>query len=140
MPNVLTKISGGATYADPFLGPASHPAQLKVDVSALTTGEVDAKGYLKPNVPFKRVGSLLKLCDGTAAEFVYGVNFAAIKLVAENPTNVTLAADTSDPIIAVATIAQLQRDICEDNLGRAFNVNELAAFERAGDHITVTAT
>jgi len=42
--------SGGSVYPSALVG-QFETASVKVDVSALTTSQVDADGYLKPNVP-----------------------------------------------------------------------------------------
>lgn len=137
MPISGDKIAGAPNYADPFLGPVDHTAHLKIDVSQLTTAEVDARGCLKPNVPFLRSGGRPV---GAAGEAVYGVSLAPVKLagVGPNPTNASLAATTQDQFVAVATIAQLQRHIARDNLGRDFSASEITAFGAAGCHISLT--
>jgi hypothetical protein len=137
MPMSIITTTGGAAYADPFVGPVNHTAQIKIDVSTLTTAEVDAQGYLKPGVAFQKNGALVSASSG---QFVYGVTVAPVRIVAPNPSNTTLGADTSDPFIAVATIAQINRDIAEDNLGRAYNANELTAFGAAGCLLSLTNT
>jgi hypothetical protein len=214
-------------YSDAFLM-ASGLDHLKINVSTLTTAEVDTKGYLKPNLPFLEngdlvsstnlsvpaaavandentgtgtVGSLVGKAGGvsevitlraidathfdvigsrsgllgdatvgtpytsaainltitaggtafvagdeftikiTAADEqrVWGLTREAVKIVDENPTDDSLAADTSDPLVGVATFAHINRDIAEDNLGRAFTALELTAMKNAG-HIVVTTT
>lgn len=137
MPNMGEKRGGGQNYSDPFLGPVDHTAHLKIDVSQLTTREVDARGFLKPGVPFTVAGTRP---TGAAGEFIYGVSVAPVELagVSANPTDVSLAAVTEDQFIAVATIAQVQRHIARDNLGSDYSANELTAFRAAGCHITLT--
>lgn len=125
---------GGETYANPFVGPIDHPDHVKLDVSGLTTAEVDEYGYLKPGVPLTAAGILV------AAGFVWGVTIEAVKIVAANPTNVSLAADTSDPLVAVARKGMINRDIAEDNLGRAYTAAELAGFVAAGSQFSLTTT
>jgi hypothetical protein len=66
------------------------------------------------------------------------VTLAPVKIVDENPTNTTLGNDTSDPFIAVAVEGVINRDIAEDNLGRAFTAAELVAFGHS--KFTLTAT
>lgn len=136
MPLAIENIAGGQAYVNPFIGGVDHPAQIKVDVSGLTTDEVDAFGYLKPGVPLTKAGILV----GAAPAFVYGVTFEAQKIVPANPTNVTLAAVTADPIITVNTIGHLNRDAAEDNLGRAYTADEIAGFDAAGSKIALSAT
>lgn len=136
MPMEFSPTAGDQIYGDAFIGPAEHPDHIKLDVSDLTTAEVDANGYLKPNVPFKQDGTL---ADGTSGEFIYGVTREATKLPGRTD-NTSLSTDTSDPLICVHTIAMLNRDIAEDNLGRAFTASELAAMKAAGSRIVVTGT
>lgn len=125
---------GGEHYANPFVGPINHPDHVKLDVSTLTTAEVDAYGYLKPGVPLTAAGALV------TAGFVHGVTIEAVRIVSANPTNGTLAADTSDPLIAVARNGLINRDIAEDNLGRAYTAAELAGFVAAGSNFSLTTT
>ena len=136
MPLSIETTAGGSTYANPFIGGVDHPAQIKVDVSGLTIDEVDRFGYLKPGVPLAKTGVLV----GASPAFVYGVTFEAQKIVPDNPTNVTLAAVTSDPIITVNTVGHANRDVIEDNLGRALTANEIAGFDAARSKIALSAT
>lgn len=136
MPLGIETTAGGRTYANPFIGAVEHPAQIKVDVSGLTTNEVDQFGYLKPGVPLAKTGILV----GASPAFVYGMTFEAQKIVADNPTNDSLAANTSDPIITINTVGHANRDVIEDNLGRALTADEIAGFDRAGSKIALSAT
>src|ERR1043165_7609111 len=113
MPMSITTVAGGTGYGNPFIGGVNHPAQIKVDVSGLTTDEVDQFGYLKPGVPLTKTGILV----GASPAFVYGVTFEAQKIVPDNPTNTTLAAVTADPIITVGVVGHVNRDVIEENLG-----------------------
>ena len=45
----VTKTAGGIGYGNPWIGGVNHPAQIKVDVSGLTTDEVRVKTYLIDN-------------------------------------------------------------------------------------------
>lgn len=136
MPLGIETTAGGQAYANPFIGGVDHPAQIKVDVSGLTTDEVDEFGYLKPGVPLAKTGILV----GASPAFVYGVTFEAQKIVPNNPTNDTLAAVTADPIITINTVGHVNRDVIEDNLGRALTANEIAGFDAAGSKIALSAT
>lgn len=136
MPLGIETTAGGRAYANPFIGAVEHPAQIKVDVSGLTVAEVDEFGYLKAGVPLAKTGILV----GADPAFVYGVTFEAQKIVPANPTDVSLAAVTADPIITVNTIGHINRDVLEDNLGRALTANEIAGFDRAGSKIALSAT
>lgn len=60
MPMKITAVAAaGEAYASPFIGPVNHTATVRVDVSALTTYEVDTYGYLKPGVFLTRAGLLV---------------------------------------------------------------------------------
>lgn len=135
MPMMVEKTTGGIGYGNPFIGGVNHPAQIAVDVSGLTTDEVDQYGYLKPGVPLTKTGVLV----GSGA-FVYGVTIEAQKIVPDNPTDVTLAAVTADPIITVNTVGHVNRDVIEDNLGRALTADEVTGFDLAGSKIALSAT
>lgn len=135
MPLGVETTAGGRVYANPFIGGVNHPAQIKVDVSGLTVNEVDQFGYLKAGVPLTKTGVLV----GSGA-FVYGVTFEAQKIVPDNPTNTTLGAVTADPIITVNTVGHINRDVLEDNLGRALTADEIAGFDAAGSKIALSAT
>lgn len=136
MPLAIETTAGGTAYGNVFIGGVNHPAQIKVDVSQLTIAEVDAFGYLKPGVPLTKAGILV----GAAPAFVYGVTIEAQKIVPVNPTDVTLAAVTVDPIITVNTIGHVNRDVAEDNLGRAYTADEIAGFDAAGSKLALSAT
>jgi hypothetical protein len=55
----VTKTTGAAVYGSPFVGPVNHTAAIDVDLTGLTSDEIDAKGYLKPGVPLSRAGALI---------------------------------------------------------------------------------
>lgn len=133
----VTKTAGTTGYGNPFVGQVLGLQQVVVDISELTINEVDADGYLKPGVPFKKDGTL---ADGTSGEFIYAVNPEPIRIVTYTPTNVLLAADTAVAHIGMGTIGEVNRDVAEDNMGRAYTVNELAAFDAAGSMIRLTRT
>lgn len=59
MPITVETTTGGPVYASPFVGPLNHTAKVDVDLSALTSDEIDAKGYLKPGVPLSAAGALI---------------------------------------------------------------------------------
>jgi hypothetical protein len=134
----VTKTSGTTGYGPPFTKLLSEQ-QVVVDVSELTTAEVDADGYLKPGVAFKKDGTV---ADGTAGEFIYAVNPEPQFLhhTTIPPTDVSLAADTRTVPLGMGTMGEVNRDVAEDNMGRAYNANELAAFNAAGSHISLTNT
>lgn len=133
MPMSVSDTAGGDGYGDPVLGPAEHTAPVEVDVTALSADEVDAEGFLKPGVVVKPDGSLP---DGTAGEYAYGVVLEPTKVAAGNAA-ADLAAAATDHRIAVCTIGQIQRAIAEDNLGRVYNANEVAAVKAAGSRLVL---
>lgn len=133
MPMSITSTDGATTYASPFVGPVDHTVHVQVDVSALTSAEVDSKGYLKPGV----VLTLAGVVPGASNTARIGVTVEATKIVA---AGATLASVTADPLVAVATVGQINRDIAEDNLGRAYTANEIAALNGVGSSITLTTT
>lgn len=130
----ITKTGGGMTHTSAFVGPTNHTLHLDVDVSTLTTKEVDVDGFLKPNVPFDKNGARII----AAGAYVYGATVEAAKIVAKNPTDASLAADPRKVTVAVATQGQINRSIARDTLGRAYTAFEIAAFEAAGSRITLT--
>ena len=78
---------------------------------------------------------------GASVSRLHGVTVEATKLPITTPaTNTTLASETGDCFVAVATHGVINRDLAEDNLGRAYNAAELAAFNAAGSHFTLTTT
>lgn len=135
MPLKVTSTSGTTGYGHPIVGEAQGLLQIVVDISELTIAEVDADGFLKPGVMFKS--------DGTQADgsgFIYGVNPEPIKIIDYVPTDVLLAADTATIPVGCVTGGILNRDIIEDNLGRAVTANELTALAAAGSQFTITNT
>lgn len=126
MPMKISQTTGTSVYRPVIIGALLASIHLKVDISTLTTDEVDAQGNIKPGVPLGRDGKKL---SGVAGEAVFGVVPEAVPLVAPNPTNVSLAANTNDVFVGVAVIAAVDRDDIELNLGRALTANEIAGFE-----------
>lgn len=114
----------------PFIGPIHHTAQIAINVTTLTSAEIDADGYLKPGVPFQANGTLIT----AAAQVVFGVSIEPIQVAAGNTAPQIAAADSSFQI-ALATIAQINRAAAEDILGRAYTANEVAGFALAGSLI-----
>lgn len=138
MPFGVTSTATEATgYGHPFVGPVHHTDVVPVDISDLTIDEVDANGYLKPGVPLSKAGDTI----GTTVP-VHGVTIEPIKLTHATipPTNASLAADTGTMQVAVGTHGVVNRDICEDNLGRALTANEIAGFALAGSNLHLTRT
>lgn len=137
MPLSISSTAGGQSHGNPFVGPIDHTAHVKVDISGLTTKEVDVNGYLKPGVPLKQNGTLV----GSGA-FVFGVTVEAarLNLAVVPPTDGTLASETGDVFVAVGTIGQVSQDIIEDTLERALTADELAGFDMAGSKLTLIRT
>lgn len=137
MPMHVKKTVGTTTYAPPFIGEILAMEQVLVDVSELTTDEVDADGWLKPGVPFKQDGTL---ADGSGC--IYAVNPEPQNLHLDTipPTNGSLAADTKTYPLGMGTMGTVNRDVIEDNLGRALTANELTAFATAPCKINLTLT
>lgn len=123
--------SAGKIYGRPFEGAVEHRAQVTIDVTALTSAEVDSKGYLKPGVPFRQVSAGVAGLVNAAAQVIFGVSIETIKVANGNAAGDLSGASTAFPI-ALATICQVRRGIIEDNLGRVLSANELAAFVAAG--------
>src|SRR6185503_9127447 len=104
MPLKVTTTTGTTGYGHPFVGHVGGLQQVVVDISELTTKEVDADGFLVPGVPFKKDGTL---ADGTGGEFIYAVNPEPIKIVDYVPTDVLLAADVATIPVGMGTLARL---------------------------------
>lgn len=137
MPIMIEAVATEAnTYGKPFVGPgAEYTDVVQVDISDLTTKEVDTFGYLKPGVPFAKAGDLV----GSGIP-VYGVSLESIRIITYTPTDALLAADTGTVAVAVGTVGVVNRDIMEDNLGRALTADEIAGFALAGSHVHLTRT
>lgn len=124
------------TYGKPFVGPgAEYTDVVQLDISGFTLKEIDVYGYLKPGVPLSKAGILV----GSSVP-VYGVTLESIKIVSYTVTDALLAADTGTVQVAVGTHGIVNRDIIEDNLGRALTSDEVLGFALAGSHIHLTRT
>lgn len=133
--------TGGTGYTDPFVGRPGPAANLLVDVSTLAyhdgTGEVDAQGYLKPGVALTAAGAT---CAATAAAFGVVPEATKLNLATIPPTDASLANET-DQFVGVFTSGLLNRDIIEDNLGRALTATEINSLgATAGSRFTLTST
>lgn len=135
MPLKVATTTGTTVYGHPIVGEAQGLLQVVVDISELTDDLVDADGYLKPGVMFKSDGTQP---DGTG--FLYGVNPEPIKIVDYVPTDALLAADTGTIPVGCVVGGVLNRDVIEDNFGRAMTANEIAAVTAAGSQFTLTNT
>jgi len=137
MPMNVKKTAGTTVYAPVFIGEILAMEQVLVDVSELTTDEVDADGWLKPGVPFKQDGTL---ADGSGCIYAVNPEPQDLRLATVPPTNGTLAADTKTYPLGMGTMGTVNRDIIEDNLGRALTGNEITAFAAAPCKINLTLT
>jgi len=131
--DVRSVAAAGEIHPTPFVGPINHTVVITVDVSTLTTAEVDANGYLKPGVILQQNGDLVS----GASQIAYGAVVEATKVAADNSA---LGGVTDDVQVAVALFCLINRDILEDSLGRALSANELAAVDAAGSHVAITPT
>jgi hypothetical protein len=139
MPLQITTTAAGTGYGNPMVGPVNHFVHKKIDLSGLTDEEVDADGYLKPGVLLKESAGLLVII-GAAAGIPLVVT-EPTKLAVTVPANdTTLAAETGDHLIAVATHGVINQDIAADNIGRVYTANELASIVLAGSNLSVTGT
>lgn len=137
MPLKVKKTAGDTTYGPVFIGEILAMEQVLIDVSELTTDEVDADGWLKPGVPFKQDGTL---ADGSGHIYAVNPEPQDLQLATVPPTNGTLSADTKTFPLGMGTMGTVNRDIIEDNLGRALTANELTAFATAPCKINLTLT
>lgn len=115
--------AAGTAHPNPFVGPINHTVAIRVDVSTLTTAEVDEQGYIRAGVPLQASGALVS----APGQIVWGCVVEPVKIADDNVAG-TLAA-AADVDVAVATIAQVNQDILEDALGRALTADEIAAFD-----------
>ena len=134
MPLQVSTTTGTSTYGNPIVGTPGPLLQVVVDISGLTTAEVDADGRLKPGVMFTSAGVLV------SSGFVYAINPEPIKIVDYVPTDVLLAADTATIPVGMITGGVINRDIVEDNLGRSMTGAEIAGCTAAGSQFTLTNT
>jgi hypothetical protein len=133
----VKKTAGTTTYAPVFLGEILAMEQVLVDVSELTTDEVDADGWLKPGVPFKQDGTL---ADGSGHIYAVNPEPQNLHLATVPPTNTSLGNDTKTYPLGMGTMGTVNRDVIEDNLGRALTADELTAFATAPCKINLTLT
>lgn len=132
MPIGITTTAGGLAHAPVFVGDITGTDVIKIDISDMSTYEVDLDGYLKPGVPFAKDGNLV----GNGVP-VWGVTIEPIKITTTN-TDAVLDAAT-DCFVAVG-FGLCNRDIMEDNLGRALTADEIAGFDLAGSNCRITRT
>ena len=132
--SVLT--TPGQVYGRPFDGPTNFQVQGVIDITALTSAEVDSDGYIKPGVPLREISTgVFGLVNG-AAQVIRAMVPESIKVANGNAAGDLSAASNAFPI-GLYTRTQARRPIIEDNLGRVLSANELAAFAAAGSTITL---
>ena len=105
------------------------------DMRQVDVRRLQRDGYLKPGVAFKSDGTLVS----GASQTIYGVVIEPLQIPGQT-TNSGLSSNTSDPIIALGVMGIINRDIAEDNLGRAYSANEISAFAAAGSLVKLTPT
>ncbi len=132
MPLKVSTTTGGLTHSPVFVGKINGTDVVKVDISDLSSYEVDEDGYIKPGVPFKKDGNLIGSGDP-----VWGVTIEPIQITTGN-TDTILDAET-DCFVTVG-FGLCNRDIIEDNLGRALTPDEIAGFDLAGSNCRLTRT
>ena len=112
MPLSVTNTVAGTIHPSPFLGPIDHAVPVRVDVSELSTNEVDTHGFLKPGVILTREG-LLPSTDGIILELG---GFAISSTAEEYKTasqltafidgrQVDVAADATIPVTAAQVVS-----------------------------------
>lgn len=132
MPARIKTTTGNELYASPFLaGGNGNNIHVKVDVSALTSREVDANGYLKPGVPLVRDTGVLPTAAGDVVVMV-----ASPVKIADNNTG--LASITDDPFIGCRPEGSVNHDMLVDILGAELTAGEKAALDGAGSKLTLT--
>src|SRR5262245_39081884 len=100
MPLGVTEVAAGTGYGNPMVGEVGNIKHVKLDLSNMTTAEVDADGYLKPGVLLQESAGLAILIAG-AAGVIFVVPEATKLNVTVPVTSATLAAETGDHLIAV---------------------------------------
>jgi hypothetical protein len=129
MPLSVTNTVAGTIHPSPFLGPIDHAVPVRVDVSELTSDEVDTHGFLKPGVILTREG-LLPSSDGiilelggfaissTAEEFKTASQLTALI----DGRQVDVAADATIPLSAghVVTASLFGVVVCQVSVAGAF--------------------
>lgn len=117
--------AAGQHIPPPFVGPVNHTVAIPVDLSNMTNKEIDADGFLRPGLPLTKAGLML-----VATNAVFGVTVDYVKVADDNEAATLAALGTQD--IAVTTICQVNQDVAEDILERAYTAAEIAGFDLAG--------
>lgn len=66
MPPIIKKTAGGSAYVIPFIGRVDHTVHVQVDLTQLSTSQVDTDGILKPGVVLPMHGGAPGNSNGTA--------------------------------------------------------------------------
>lgn len=131
MPLGISTTDGGLAHSPVFVHMWGTDV-VKVDLSDLSDEEVDAKGRIKPGVPLMKDGNPVG-----SSGVVWGVTIGGEK-VASVGTDAALDAAT-DCFVTVG-FGLVNRDVAEDNLGRAYSSDEIAGFDLAGSNCRITRT
>ena len=132
MPLSVAKTAGGLAHSPVFVGEIKGTDVVKLDISDMSSYEVDADGYLKPGVPLMKDGNPVG-----SSGVVWGVTIEAQKIATTNTDTVLDA--TTDCFVTVG-FGLVNRDLAEDNLGRAYTSDEIAGFDLAGSNCRITRT
>jgi hypothetical protein len=134
MLSVTTTRSAENLYTSPAVGGVAHVASIPIDLTTLTTDEIDANGWLKPGIPFRKLaGANAGLVAAT--QFVFGVTIAAAKVSTGNTAPIIAAAGVQD--VAVLCIGMINRAAAEAILGRVYTAAEIAGFNLAGSKLVL---
>ncbi len=133
MPLRISTTVGGLAHAPVFVGQILATDVVKIDISDFSSNEIDANGFLKSGVPLAKDGNII----GSGVP-VYGVTIEPVKIADGNAAGDISGA--TDCFVTVGTIGTVNRDIIEDNLGRALTSDEIAGFALAGCRVILTRT
>jgi hypothetical protein len=122
--------STGATIESPFVGPVHWTVGILVNLANLTNKEIDDYGYVKPGIPLTKAGALL-----VATNYVFGVTVESIRVANDNAAGTISALGVVE--LAVVTIGQVNQDLAEDILERAYTAAEIAGFNIAGSKLVL---
>lgn len=120
-----TAAPNASSIESPFVGPIDHTVGVQVNLALLTNKEIDTYGWVKPGIPLTKAGALL-----ASTNPVFGVTVEAVKVAADNASATIAALGIQE--LAVATVCQVNQDMAEDILERAYTAAEIAGFNLAG--------
>ncbi len=106
MPILIETTTGGTAYPSPFLSDlAGNVIHVKVDVSLLTTSQVDQYGYIKPGVVLPSHGGAFGSANGTAQVETATVA-GTIGAAGAGNVSVTITSDYyDDPYVVAVAVA-----------------------------------